>query len=520
MDIIVPIITGIVGLAVGIFTGRYLFSQWLSNIKESAQEEAKKIKEEAKREAKTIKKDKQVEAKEKFLQLKKDFEKKARKKKKEVQNDKKRVQKKEEKLDKQQKELDEKQQEIDSIREQLNKQLELVEGKKEKLEALQEEHVNKLEEVASLTKEEAKKEIRQALKKEAETEAMSYVKKKMDEAEMKANREAKKIIIETIQRTAAEQTIENSVTVFNLENEDAKGQIIGKEGRNIRALESNTGVEIVVDDTPEAVLISGYDPVRREIAKLSLEKLLKDGRVHPTHIEEVVQKTEQQIEDRIVEIGERTVVDLDIHGLDAELIRLVGKMKFRSSYGQNLLRHSRETAKLCATMAAELGLNVKKAKRAGLLHDIGKVPDSESELSHALLGKKLAEKHGEHPAVCNAIGAHHDEIEMEYAISPIIQACDAISGARPGARKQTADRYMERLQNLENIALNFEGVEKAYAIQAGRELRIIVESDEVTDKEADEISFKVSQRIQDEMQYPGHVQVTVIRENRSISYAK
>jgi len=358
------------------------------------------------------------------------------------------------------------------------------------------------------------------LKKEAETDAMSHIKQIMDDAKAKANKEAKKIVIQTIQRTAAEHAIENTVSVFNLESDDQKGQIIGREGRNIRAIEAATGCEIVVDDTPEAIVISGYDPIRREIARLSLQKLTADGRIHPARIEEVVQKTTKQLNDHLMEIGERTVIDMGISGMHPELVRYVGRMRFRSSYGQNLLQHSRETANLCATMAAELGLNVKLAKRAGLLHDIGKVPDEESELSHALLGMKLCEKYGEHPAVCNAVGAHHDEIEMRYAISPIIQACDAISGARPGARREIMESYLERIKELETLAMEYEGVEKAYAIQAGRELRVIVESGKVDDKRSEELSFEISKKIEDEMTYPGQVKVTVIREMRSVSVAR
>jgi ribonuclease Y len=349
---------------------------------------------------------------------------------------------------------------------------------------------------------------------------MSYVKEMMEEAKMKASKEAKKIILQTIQRTAAEQTIENTVSVFNLDSDDQKGQIIGREGRNIRALESVTGVEFIVDDTPETIIISGYDPVRREIARLSLQRLVADGRIHPARIEEVVAKTRKQMEEHIVEVGERTVIEMGITGLHPELIRMVGRMRYRSSYGQNLLMHSRETANLCATMAAEMGLNPKVAKRAGLLHDIGKVPDEESELSHALLGAKLCEKYGEHPAIVNAVGAHHDEIEMTYVISPIVQACDAISGARPGARREIMESYLKRIKDMEALALENEGVEKAYAIQAGRELRVIVEAEKVNDKTAEDLSFKIAQKIQDSMQYPGHVKVTVIREKRAISFAK
>lgn len=360
----------------------------------------------------------------------------------------------------------------------------------------------------------------EALKDEARNKAMAHIKEIVEEAKLKANKEAKKIILQTIQRTAAEQAIENSVSVFNLDSDDQKGQIIGREGRNIRALEAATGVEFIVDDTPETIIISGFDPVRREVARLSLQRLVTDGRIHPARIEEVVAKTKKQMEEHIVEIGERTVIELGVTGLHAELIRMVGRMRFRSSYGQNLLQHSREVANLCAIMAAELGLNPKLAKRAGLLHDIGKVPEEESELSHALLGAKLCEKYGEHAAIVNAVGAHHDEIEMQYVISPIVQACDAISGARPGARREILESYLKRIKEMEGLALGHDGVEKAYAIQAGRELRVIVESEKVDDKRAEELSFSIAQKIQDEMQYPGHIKVTVIREKRAISFAK
>jgi ribonuclease Y len=360
----------------------------------------------------------------------------------------------------------------------------------------------------------------EALKDEARNKAMSHIKEIVEEAKLKANKEAKKIILQTIQRTAAEQAIENSVSVFNLDSDDQKGQIIGREGRNIRALEAATGVEFIVDDTPETIIISGFDPVRREVARLSLQRLVADGRIHPARIEEVVAKTKKQMEEHINEIGERTVIELGVTGVHPELIRMVGRMRFRSSYGQNLLQHSREVANLCAVMAAELGLNPKLAKRAGLLHDIGKVPEEESELSHALLGAKLCEKYGEHAAIVNAVGAHHDEIEMQYVISPIVQACDAISGARPGARREILESYLKRIKEMENLALANDGVEKAYAIQAGRELRVIVEAEKVSDKVAEELSFSIAQKIQDEMQYPGHIKVTVIREKRAISFAK
>ena len=410
--------------------------------------------------------------------------------------------------------------ENDAIKENLNTQIEVVNKKKAELDKHQEEHVRRLEKIAGLTAEEAKSQLLESLKNEAQTQAIGLQQEIIDEAKQKANKEARKIIIQTIQRTAAEQAIENSITVFNLESDEVKGQIIGREGRNIRALEAATGVDLIVDDTPEAILLSCFDPLRREIARLSLQRLVTDGRIHPARIEEVVEKTRKQIEEQVMEIGERTVIDLGIHGLHKELVRMVGRMRYRSSYGQNLLMHSRETANLCATMAAELGLNPKLAKRAGLLHDIGKVPDEESELSHALLGAKLAEKYGENPAVVNAIGAHHDEMEMQYVISPIIQACDAISGARPGARREIMQQYLQRIRDLETLAMGYPGVEKAYAIQAGRELRVIVESDKVTDTDSDNLSFEIAQKIQTEMTFPGQIKVTVIREKRAVNVAR
>jgi ribonuclease Y len=391
------------------------------------------------------------------------------------------------------------------------------------LEKHQEEHIRRLEKIANLSAEDAKAQLVESLKQEAQTKALALQQEIIEEAKQKAGKEARKIVIQTIQRTAAEQAIENTITVFNLESDEIKGQIIGREGRNIRAIEAATGVDLIVDDTPEAILLSSFDPLRREVARLSLQRLVADGRIHPARIEEVVEKTKKQIEEQVMEIGERTVIELGIHGLHKELVRMVGRMRFRSSYGQNLLMHSRETANLCATMAAELGLApnmVKLAKRAGLLHDIGKVPDEESELSHALLGAKLAEKHGEVPAVVNAIGAHHDEIEMQFVISPIIQACDAISGARPGARREIMQQYLQRIKDLENLAMGYNGVEKAYAIQAGRELRVIVEADKVTDQESERLSFEIAQKIQTEMTFPGQIKVTVIREKRAVNVAR
>jgi ribonuclease Y len=398
-----------------------------------------------------------------------------------------------------------------------------LEAKKQELEKHQEQHIKQLEKVANLTAEEAKNQLMDAMKEEARTGAMAHIQEIVEEAKINANKEAKKIVIQSIQRVAAEQTIENAITVFNLESDEIKGQIIGREGRNIRALEAATGVDLIIDDTPEAIVLSCFDPLRREIARLSLQRLVQDGRIHPARIEEIVEKTKKQIEDQVMEIGERTIIELGIHGLHKDLVRMVGKMRFRSSYGQNLLMHSKETANLCGVMAAELGLGqkvVKLAKRAGLLHDIGKVPDEETELSHALLGAKLAEKCGEHPAIINAIGAHHDEMEMTYIISPIIQACDAISGARPGARREIMQSYLQRIKDLETLATKYNGVEKAYAIQAGRELRVIVEADKVTDADSDRLSYEIADKIQKEMQYPGQIKVTVIREKRAVNVAR
>jgi ribonuclease Y len=416
--------------------------------------------------------------------------------------------------------LDKQVKENEAIKENLNRQIEVVNQKRTELEKHQEEHIRRLEKIAGLSAEEAKTQLVESLKAEAHSQALTLQQEIIEDAKLKANKEARKIVIQSIQRTAAEVTIENTVTVFNLETDEIKGQIIGREGRNIRAIEAATGVDLIVDDTPEAIILSSFDPLRREIARLSLQRLVSDGRIHPARIEEVVEKTRRQLEEQIIEIGERTVIEMGIHGLHKELVRIVGKMRFRSSYGQNLLMHSRETANLCAIMAAELGMNPKLAKRAGLLHDIGKVPDEETELTHALLGAKLAEKYGENPAVVNAIGAHHDEMEMQYVISPIIQACDAISGARPGARREIMQQYLQRIKDLENLALTYTGVEKAYAIQAGRELRVIVEADKVTDVDSDKLSFEIAQKIQTEMTYPGQIKVTVIREKRAINIAR
>jgi ribonuclease Y len=431
-----------------------------------------------------------------------------------------RIRQKEQSINQKEGNLDKHLKENETIKENLNRQIELVNIKRTELEKHQEEHIRRLEKIAGLTAEEAKTQLVESLKHEAQSKALVIQQEIIEDAKQKANKEARKIIIQTIQRTAAEQAIENSITVFNLESDEIKGQIIGREGRNIRAIEAATGVDLIVDDTPEAIVLSSFDPLRREIARLSLQRLVADGRIHPARIEEVVEKTKKQIEEQVMEIGERTVIELGIHGLHKELVRMVGRMRFRSSYGQNLLMHSREVANLCGIMAAELGMNSKLAKRAGLLHDIGKVPDEETELSHALLGAKLAEKYGENPAIVNAIGAHHDEMEMQYVISPIVQACDAISGARPGARREIMQQYLQRIKDLENLAMTYPGVEKAYAIQAGRELRVIVEADRVSDQDSEKLSFELAQKIQNEMTFPGQIKVTVIREKRAVNVAR
>jgi len=475
---------------------------------------------EARTKGEMILKDRTIEAKEKFLQLKQEHEKEVSQRNQQLVVNENRLKQKEQTLNQKLEQVQRKDSEIEQLRTNLKKQQEVLTSKKEEAEKAIQNQIKQLEKIAGLNSEEAKKQLVDALTEEARTEAMSSIKEIIDEAKLTAGKEAKKVILSSIQRTAAEHAIENAVSVFNIESDEMKGRIIGREGRNIRALEAATGVEIIVDDTPEAIILSCFDPIRREIARLSLHRLVQDGRIHPARIEEVVTKTRKQLEEEVVEIGERTCIDLGIHGLHPELIRMVGRMRYRSSYGQNLLQHSREVANLCATMAAELGLNVKLAKRAGLLHDIGKVPDDDPETPHALLGMKLAEKYKEHPEVVNAIGAHHDEIEMTSMLSPIIQACDAISGARPGARREDSENYMKRLKDLENIALSYPGVEKSYAIQAGRELRVIVESEKVSDEAADILSVDLSQRIQKEMTYPGQIKITVIREKRAVNYAK
>jgi ribonuclease Y len=475
---------------------------------------------EAEAEAEVIKKDKILQAKEKFLQLKSEHEKVINEKNQRVLAAENRLKQREVMISQKIEEVQRKSKEVDAIRENLSHQVEIIERKREELEKAHRQQVEHLETISGFSAEEAKQQLVESLKEDAKAAAMSSVNEIVDEAKMTANREAKKIVIETIQRVATETAIENSVTVFNIDNDEIKGRIIGREGRNIRALEAATGIEIIVDDTPEAIILSGFDPVRREIARLALHQLVTDGRIHPARIEEVVNKTRKQIEEEIVEVGKRTVIDIGIHGIHPELIRLVGKMKYRSSYGQNLLQHSREVANLCAIMASELGLNAKLAKRAGLLHDIGKVPDDEPEIPHAVLGMKLAEKYKEKPEVCNAIGSHHDEVEMTTLLAPIVQVCDAISGARPGARREIVESYIKRLKELEALALSYPGVSKTYAIQAGRELRVIVGSDKVSDKEAESLSYDIAKKIQDEMTYPGQVKITVIRETRAVSYAK
>lgn len=480
----------------------------------------KRVLDEAAKEADVIKEKKLLEVKEKFLNKKAELEKEVQQRNQKILQVENKLKQREMSLSQKQEDLGKRKVELDNTQNKLNAHAQLLKTKEEELEKMQLKEREKLEELSGLSAEEAKKRLVDSLKDEARTNAQSYINEIMDDAKMTANKEAKRIVIQTIQRVATETAIENSVTVFHIDNDEVKGRIIGREGRNIRALEAATGVEIVVDDTPEAIVISAFDPVRREICRLALHQLISDGRIHPARIEEVVAKVKKQIEEEVIETGKRTAIDLGIHGLHPELIRIIGKMKYRSSYGQNLLQHARETASLCAVMAAELGLNPKKAKRAGLLHDIGKVPDEESELPHALYGAKLAEKYKEKPEICNAIGAHHDEMEMTTLLAPIVQVCDAISGARPGARREIVEAYIKRLNDLENIAMSYPGVTKTYAIQAGRELRVIVGADKIDDKQTESLSGEIAKRIQDEMTYPGQVKITVIRETRAVSYAK
>src|SRR6476660_10499416 len=520
MQQLIPIIVGVVALIAGIILGKILFAKNTKKQLEKAESEAQKIISNAQFQAETIKKEKLLEAKERFVQLKAEHDKEVFQRNQKLNDAENRFKQKEQSINQKEQNVERIIKDNESIKETLNRQIEVVNIKRTELEKHQEEHIRRLEKVAGLSAEEAKSQLIESLRQEANSQALVIQQEIVDDAKLKANKEARKIIIQTIQRTASEQAIENAITVFNLESDEIKGSIIGREGRNIRAIEAATGVDLIVDDTPEAIILSSFDHLRREIARLSLQRLVTDGRIHPARIEEIVEKTRKQLEEQIAEIGERTVIELGIHGLHKDLVRIVGKMRFRSSYGQNLLMHSREVANLCGVMASELGLNPKLAKRAGLLHDIGKVPDEETELSHALLGAKLAEKYGENPAVVNAIGAHHDEMEMQYVISPIVQACDSISGARPGARREIMQQYIQRIKDLENLALTYPGVEKAYAIQAGRELRVIVEADKVSDSDSDRLSFEIAQKIQNEMTFPGQIKVTVIREKRAVNVAR
>ncbi len=513
MDLTVIIVASIACFVVGGLLSYLMFRFVLKS-------KAEAILKEAEAEAEVIKKNKLLEVKEKFLNKKADLEKEVANRNQKIQQAENKLKQRELVLTQKQEEIQRKRSETEVIKENLEAQLVVVDKKKEELDKLQQQEREKLETISGLSAEEAKERLIESLKEEAKTQAASYINDIMDDAKLTANKEAKRIVIQSIQRVATETAIENSVTVFHIETDEVKGRIIGREGRNIRALEAATGVEIVVDDTPEAIVLSAFDPVRREIARLALHQLVTDGRIHPARIEEVVAKVRKQIEEEIIETGKRTTIDLGIHGLHPELIRIIGKMKYRSSYGQNLLQHARETANLCAVMASELGLNPKKAKRAGLLHDIGKVPDEEPELPHALLGMKLAEKFKEKPDICNAIGAHHDEIEMTSLLAPIVQVCDAISGARPGARREIVEAYIKRLNDLEQLAMSYPGVTKTYAIQAGRELRVIVGADKIDDKQTENLSTEIAKKIQDEMTYPGQVKITVIRETRAVSFAK
>ena len=510
---VVTIVVSIACFIVGGFASYMFFKHGLKSKYDS-------ILKEAETEAEVIKKNKLLEVKEKFLNKKADLEKEVSLRNQKIQQAENKLKQRELVLNQRQEEIQRKKLEAEAVKENLEAQLAIVDKKKEELEHMQRQEIEKLEAISGLSAEEAKERMVESLKEEAKTQAQSYINDIMDDAKLTASKEAKRIVIQSIQRVATETAIENSVTVFHIESDEIKGRIIGREGRNIRALEAATGVEIVVDDTPEAIVLSAFDPVRREIARLALHQLVTDGRIHPARIEEVVAKVRKQVEEEIIETGKRTTIDLGIHGLHPELIRIIGKMKYRSSYGQNLLQHARETANLCAVMASELGLNPKKAKRAGLLHDIGKVPDAEPELPHALYGMKLAEKFKEKPDICNAVGAHHDEVEMTSLLAPIVQVCDAISGARPGARREIVEAYIKRLNDLEQLAMSYPGVTKTYAIQAGRELRVIVGADKIDDKATENLSGEIAKKIQDEMTYPGQVKITVIRETRAVSYAK
>ena len=519
-DIILPVIIGVVAIIVGYGIAKILEKNKASHIIKSAKKRATAIAKQAGKDAESLKKDKMLQAKEKFLELKADHERVILNRDKKISEAEKRTREKESKVTSELAKTKNLNSSLESKKNEYNERLTFLDKRQAEIDKMHRRQVEQLEVISSLSADDAKAQLMESIKDEAKTDAMAYIQNSLEEAKLTAQQEAKKVVINTIQRIGTEEAVENCVSVFNLESDDVKGRIIGREGRNIRAIEAATGVEIIVDDTPDAIILSCFDSVRREIARLSLHKLVTDGRIHPARIEEIVKKTKKQIEEEIKEVGKRTVIDLGIHGLHPELIKAVGRMKFRSSYGQNLLQHSREVAKLCGVMASELGLNPKLAKRAGLLHDIGKVPETETELPHALLGMQLAERHGEKPDVCNAIGAHHDEIEMNSLLSPIIQVCDAISGARPGARRQVLDSYIQRLKDLEEVAFGFKGVNKAYAIQAGRELRVMVESEKVSDEKASELSFNISQKIQTEMTYPGQVKVTVIRETRAVNIAK
>ena len=507
-------------MIVGFIIAKILEKNKASDIVKSAKKRAASIAKQADKDADSIKKDKMLQAKEKFLELKAEHERVILNRDKKISESEKRAREKESKVTSELAKAKNLTSGLESKKKDYDERLSFLDKRQTEIDKMHRRQVEQLEVISSLSADDAKAQLMETIKDEAKTDAMAYIQNSLEEAKLTAQQEAKKVIINTIQRIGTEEAVENCVSVFNLESDDVKGRIIGREGRNIRAIEAATGVEIIVDDTPDAIILSCFDSVRREIARLSLHKLVTDGRIHPARIEEIVTKTKKQIEEEIKEVGKRTVIDLGIHGLHPELIKAVGRMKFRSSYGQNLLQHSREVSKLCGVMASELGLNPKLAKRAGLLHDIGKVPETETELPHALLGMQLAEKHGEKPDVCNAIGAHHDEIEMNSLLSPIIQVCDAISGARPGARRQVLDSYIQRLKDLEEVAFGFKGVNKAYAIQAGRELRVMVESEKVSDEKASELSFNISQKIQTEMTYPGQVKVTVIRETRAVNIAK
>ncbi len=509
MHIILPVAGFLIG---GVVT--YIF------YKTALKSKCNNLLKEAEAEAEVIKKNKLLEVKEKFLNKKAELEKEVTARNQKIQQAENRIKQKEAALTQKQEELQKRKAENDDLRTSLEAQMKGLDMRQEELTKLQQQEIAKLESISGLSAEDAKERLVESLKEEAKTQAASYINDIMDDAKLTATREAKRIVIQSIQRVATETAIENSVTVFHIDSDEIKGRIIGREGRNIRALEAATGVEIIVDDTPEAIVLSAFDPVRREVARLALHQLVSDGRIHPARIEEIVAKVRKQLEEEIIEVGKRTTIDLGIHGLHPELIRIIGKMKYRSSYGQNLLQHARETANLCAVMASELGLNPKKAKRAGLLHDIGKVPDDEPELPHALLGMKIAEKYKEKPDICNAIGAHHDEIEMNTLLAPIVQVCDAISGARPGARREIVEAYIKRLNDLEQLALSYPGVNKTYAIQAGRELRVIVGADKIDDKQTESLSAEIAKKIQDEMTYPGQVKITVIRETRAVSFAK